>query len=179
MGLAEPEVGQLPEVGEDAGGEDAPAPPVRPPEARAEPVARIIAPVPIGSGSYRTVARYRGLIPRFLAIHRHLVGLGLGALADRGRRLRLEHRRGLRVRAVRLLAAIARPCLARDLRDLPFASQLRRRLELLGPTYVKFGQILAIREDLLPAEICRELQALFDHVPAVPFPTVRGQVERS
>ncbi len=169
MASAQPEVGQLPRLGGDVGDEDAPAPTGLPPRAQLAST----------GGTYRSVARYRGLIPRFLAIHRHLVGLGLGAIAERGRRLRLEHRRGLRVAAQRLLAALVRPLIARDLRDLPFPAQLRRRLELLGPTYVKFGQILAIREDLLPAEICRELQSLFDHVPAVGFDVVRRQVEGS
>ncbi len=123
-------------------------------------------------------SRHRGLLRRFLAIHRHLGGLALGALVAAAARARSEHRRGLRARVLRALGWLLRPCLARELRHLSFARQLRRRLELLGPTYVKFGQILAIREDLLPAEICRELQVLFDHVPPVPFALVRAVIER-
>ncbi|NIP82915.1 MAG: AarF/ABC1/UbiB kinase family protein, partial [Gemmatimonadetes bacterium] len=85
-----------------------------------------------------------------------------------------ERRRRLRSLGLRATAALLRPFLRRELRREPFPRQLRRRLELLGPTYVKLGQIMAIREDLLPAAVCRELQQLFDHVPPVPF----AEVER-
>jgi ubiquinone biosynthesis protein len=44
----------------------------------------------------------------------------------------------------------------------------RRRLERLGPTFVKIGQFLALRPDLIPQEYCDELMHLMDHVP--PFP---------
>lgn len=117
--------------------------------------------------------RYRGLLRRFLAVHRHLAGLLLGAIVARGTTVREEHRRGMRAALLRVAGVLVRPFVAREMRGLSFARQLRRRLEMLGPTYVKFGQILAIREDLLPADICRELQSLFDHVPPVPFPVVR------
>ena len=69
--------------------------------------------------------------------------------------------------------------LDRELAVLPFPVQLRRRLELLGPTYVKLGQIMAIREDLLPSSICLELQNLFDRLPPIPFPEIRRLVESS
>ena len=58
--------------------------------------------------------------------------------------------------------------LPRSLRDLPFPVQLRRRLEALGPTYVKLGQILSLREDILPRSITEELKHLLDRLPAVP-----------
>jgi ubiquinone biosynthesis protein len=64
-----------------------------------------------------------------------------------------------------------------DLRDLPFASQLRRRLELLGPTYIKLGQILSLREDLLPRTVTEELKHLLDRLPAVSFDRFRDLVE--
>ncbi len=46
--------------------------------------------------------------------------------------------------------------------------QIRRALEDLGPIYVKFGQILSTRRDLLPDDIAQELTKLQDQVP--PFP---------
>ncbi len=46
--------------------------------------------------------------------------------------------------------------------------RLRRSLEDLGPIFVKFGQILSTRKDLLPDDIARELARLQDKVP--PFP---------
>ncbi len=162
MVTIEPDVGRLPGATGSSGGMAEPALP----------------PAPVPSHLVLPAHHHRGLIRRFLAIHRHLAGLALGAVIARAGAARAEHRRGLRARALRALGWLLRPFVARELRRLSFARQLRRRLELLGPTYVKFGQILAIREDLLPAEICRELQSLFDRVPPVPFAVVRGVLER-
>ena len=55
-------------------------------------------------------------------------------------------------------------------RDLtaPRAERLRRALETLGPIFVKFGQMLSTRRDLIPADIAEELAKLQDRVP--PFP---------
>ncbi|MEW5852131.1 MAG: AarF/ABC1/UbiB kinase family protein [Myxococcota bacterium] len=49
----------------------------------------------------------------------------------------------------------------------------------LGPTFVKFGQIMSTRGDLLPQEFLDELQKLQDRVPPVPFDDVKVQVERA
>src|SRR4051812_45595662 len=56
-------------------------------------------------------------------------------------------------------------------RDLstPRAVRLRRALEDLGPIFVKFGQMLSTRRDLLPPDIADELAKLQDRVP--PFPS--------
>ena len=58
-----------------------------------------------------------------------------------------------------------RPLLRRELRDAPFPVQLRRRLELLGPTYIKLGQILSLREDILPRSVTSELRHLLNQLP--------------
>jgi ubiquinone biosynthesis protein len=50
--------------------------------------------------------------------------------------------------------------------------RLRRLLEDLGPIFVKFGQILSTRRDLLPDDIADELAKLQDQVP--PFPSVQA-----
>jgi ubiquinone biosynthesis protein len=42
-------------------------------------------------------------------------------------------------------------------------------MELLGPTYIKLGQILSLREDILPRSITQELRALLDQLPVVSF----------
>ena len=47
--------------------------------------------------------------------------------------------------------------------------RLRSALEELGPTFVKFGQILSLRGDLLPADLIRELEKLQDSVSPVSF----------
>jgi len=55
--------------------------------------------------------------------------------------------------------------------------RIRHTLEDLGPTFVKFGQLLSLRPDLLPAELIYELQKLQDDVPPVPFEAIRGRIE--
>ena len=120
---------------------------------------------------------WRGLVRRFFVVHRHLLGLLFGAVVAGVDALPPARRRGLHHAGTRLLAWIARPLLRRELRREPFPRQLRRRLELLGPTYVKLGQIMAIREDLLPKAVCHELQNLFDRLPPVPMEEVRALLE--
>lgn len=49
--------------------------------------------------------------------------------------------------------------------DAPRGQRLREALERLGPIFVKFGQVLSTRRDLLPADIADELALLQDRVP--------------
>ena len=49
--------------------------------------------------------------------------------------------------------------------DAPRAVRLRLALEALGPIFVKFGQVLSTRRDLLPPDIADELAKLQDQVP--------------
>lgn len=55
----------------------------------------------------------------------------------------------------------------------PRAVRLRAALEDLGPVFVKFGQVLSTRPDLLPEDIAEELAKLQDQVP--PFPGEQAQ----
>jgi len=55
--------------------------------------------------------------------------------------------------------------------------RVRRILEELGPTFIKFGQVLSTRSDLLPKEYIDELKKLQDKAPSFPFEEVRGIVE--
>lgn len=55
--------------------------------------------------------------------------------------------------------------------------RLRTVLEDLGPTYVKLGQLLSTRPDLLPADYIRELEKLQDSVPPFPFEDVQRVLE--
>jgi len=74
-----------------------------------------------------------------------------------------------RVRPLRWLVRFAlfwRPLSA------PRAVRLRLALEALGPIFVKFGQMLSTRRDLVPADIADELAKLQDHVP--PFPSAQA-----
>ena len=56
--------------------------------------------------------------------------------------------------------------------DKPRAVRLRLALEALGPIFVKFGQMLSTRRDLIPADIADELAKLQDQVP--PFPSAQA-----
>ena len=49
--------------------------------------------------------------------------------------------------------------------EAPRAVRLRLALEALGPIFVKFGQVLSTRRDLLPPDIADELAKLQDQVP--------------
>jgi ubiquinone biosynthesis protein len=60
-----------------------------------------------------------------------------------------------------------------------YGVRIRRSLEDLGPIYVKFGQILSTRRDLLPDEIAAELAKLQDDVPPFPGAQARRLVEES
>jgi ubiquinone biosynthesis protein len=69
---------------------------------------------------------------------------------------------GFRQRWVRVLVRLA--TLGRSLRE-PRGVRLRLALERLGPIFVKFGQVLSTRRDLLPLDVADELARLQDRVP--------------
>ena len=64
-------------------------------------------------------------------------------------------------------------------REVPFGLRLRRALEDLGPIFVKFGQILSTRLDLLPPDIAEELIKLQDRVPPFPGDEARRVIEQA
>jgi ubiquinone biosynthesis protein len=59
------------------------------------------------------------------------------------------------------------------------AERLRLALEELGPIFVKFGQAVSTRRDLLPSDIADELAKLQDRVPPFPARVARELIERS
>ncbi len=61
---------------------------------------------------------------------------------------------------------------------MPAGIRLRKVLEDLGPSFVKLGQIMSTRPDLIPEDILIELKKLQDEVPPVAFDAIREQVER-
>jgi ubiquinone biosynthesis protein len=61
----------------------------------------------------------------------------------------------------------------------PRAVRLRRALEALGPIFVKFGQMLSTRRDLMPPDIADELARLQDRVPPFPAAQVRDILQRA
>ena len=60
----------------------------------------------------------------------------------------------------------------------PRGQRLRIALESLGPIFVKFGQVLSTRRDLLPEDIANELAALQDHVPPFDAKIARAVIEK-
>ena len=109
------------------------------------------------AGSYSGGRREN--LARFSQIGRVLVRHGFGFVFD-VRRDRRE-RRGIE----ELLAP-------------NFAIRLRRALDDLGPTFVKFGQLLSTRSDIIPESILSELQKLQDRVAPMPLEVTRGVIER-
>ncbi|MCU0937017.1 MAG: AarF/UbiB family protein, partial [Gammaproteobacteria bacterium] len=61
----------------------------------------------------------------------------------------------------------------------PAAVRIRQTLEQLGPIYIKFGQILSTRRDLLPDDLADELAKLQDRVPPFPGADARRLVEQA
>src|SRR5919108_5310108 len=102
-------------------------------------------------------------LPRLREIGRILVRHGLGHVAQR---LRLPGERWWRR-------------LRRSPEAAPFSlpERLRMIFEELGPTFIKFGQILSIRRDLLPEEYFREFEKLQDAVPPFSYAEVAGLIQ--
>lgn len=63
--------------------------------------------------------------------------------------------------------------------DAPRGQRLREALERLGPIFVKFGQVLSTRRDLLPPDIADELARLQDRVPPFPSAVAVATIERA
>ncbi len=57
------------------------------------------------------------------------------------------------------------PVSRKNIKDLPRGERFRLALEALGPVFIKFGQALSTRPDMLPPDIAEELAKLQDRVP--------------
>ncbi len=77
------------------------------------------------------------------------------------------------VRALVRLATLGRRL------DRPRGERLRQGLERLGPIFVKFGQVLSTRRDLIPLDVADELAKLQDRVPPFPAAQSRALVEKA
>jgi len=64
-----------------------------------------------------------------------------------------------------------------ETRELPRGVRIRLALEELGPVFVKLGQVLSTRRDLLPDDIGNELAQLQDNVKPFPSDDARAQIE--
>lgn len=63
--------------------------------------------------------------------------------------------------------------------DAPRGQRLRQALEELGPIFVKFGQVLSTRRDLLPPDVAEELAKLQDQVPPFDSQIAVDTIEKS
>jgi predicted unusual protein kinase regulating ubiquinone biosynthesis (AarF/ABC1/UbiB family) len=64
-----------------------------------------------------------------------------------------------------------------DAAEVRHADLLLKRIVEMGPTFIKFGQILASRPDILPTSYLQAFSTLHDEVPGVPFAQVKKEVE--
>ena len=110
------------------------------------------------SDEFRANGR-RGNLVRFSQIGRVLVRHGFGFVFD-VRRDRRE-KRG-----------------TEELLAPNFGVRLRRALDDLGPTFVKFGQLLSTRSDIIPEGILSELRKLQDTVAPIPLDVAQAVIER-
>ena len=120
----------------------------------------LIRKIGIVSRTYRHMNRYRQIITV-------LFKYGFGDLVDRlhvGQYLEIGMQMVSRKRRERV-------------EKLTRSERLRMALEELGPTFVKMGQILSSRPDLIPVEFIEELSKLQDSVPPFPFSQVREIIE--
>jgi ubiquinone biosynthesis protein len=60
-----------------------------------------------------------------------------------------------------------------EAKTAPYARRMRQALVELGPTFVKFGQVLSVRPDILPEDVLKEFETLQDRVPPMPFSEVQ------
>lgn len=56
--------------------------------------------------------------------------------------------------------------------------RLRKAFEKLGPAFIKLGQILSVRPDMIPESYCEELRKLQEHVQAVDFSEIKKIIEQ-
>jgi ubiquinone biosynthesis protein len=109
------------------------------------------------------------VLGRLIVIHRALARHGL-----------LEFTRGTSVHGrLRLLGLFSPWLWFRASSRGSRGERLRLALEELGPVFVKFGQAISTRRDLLPPDIAAELVKLQDEVPPFDGATARGLIERS
>ena len=111
--------------------------------------------------SIRSIRRYMNIV-RVLSQYGFDQALEMLGLAD------------VLARSRRLFRRKSSPDIAR----LSAAQRMRLALEELGPTFVKLGQLLSTRPDVIPHAFVREFEKLQDNVPSFPFADLKAQVCR-
>ena len=94
-----------------------------------------------------------------------------GAMATRARRRRRAAGAARRRPGARLALPVAR------LRGRPAQPPILRALTALGPAYIKFGQLLSTRPDVVGEDLARQLTVLQDKLPPFPLAEARAAIE--
>jgi ubiquinone biosynthesis protein len=107
---------------------------------------------------------------RVLFTFRNLLGLAIdGSVAYLRHRKAIKAKFKLRFVLLSFFIGCLRIFKSRKYAKLPFGVQMRSRLTNMGATYVKLGQILSLRDDMLPESITHELRLLLDTLPALSY----------
>ncbi|HCC22330.1 hypothetical protein A2480_04520 [Candidatus Uhrbacteria bacterium RIFOXYC2_FULL_47_19] len=103
---------------------------------------------------------------------------GLSFLVDELRLRYLVSGRSRLLRHFKSGTRLGQRLLGRPIEDVPPEVRLRRAFERLGPTFMKLGQLLSVRPDIIPAEYIRELAKLQDIGPVLAPGIAEKIVER-
>ncbi len=114
--------------------------------------------------TYRNIRRYRQIVAVFIKY-------GFGGLLEQ---LNLDYYLALG-KSLITFQRIKREELIRYSK----AERMRLALEELGPTFIKLGQLLSTRPDLIPGDILTELRKLQDKVPGFSYAAAKEQIESS
>lgn len=87
--------------------------------------------------------------------------------------------RATKIKTLRALLLLNPFYYSRRVRRLEHGVRIREALEKLGPIFIKFGQALSVRADLLPPDVIKEVSKLQDNVPPFDNKIAAEQIEKA